>query len=49
MIDDVSCNIGNLAVAASSPNRLLYVSPTLTDPLHISGTVEVDIRLASSR
>ncbi len=49
VVDDVACNIGNLAVAASSPNRLLYVSPTLTDPLHISGTVEVDIRLASSR
>ena len=36
-------------MAAQSPNRLLYATSELTAPVHISGTVRVTIRLASSK
>ena len=38
-----------LARSKSSEHRLLYVSPTLTKDLHISGIPQISIRLASSK
>ncbi|MFC6016430.1 Xaa-Pro dipeptidyl-peptidase [Plantactinospora solaniradicis] len=43
-----ACNAGILASTVSE-NRLLYVTPELTAPLHISGTPQVKLRLAASR
>nr|MDQ3071155.1 Xaa-Pro dipeptidyl-peptidase [Acidobacteriota bacterium] len=49
LIDDVAHGGGALALAGGSPHRLLYATPELTAPLHISGTPRVTIRLASSK
>ncbi len=38
-----------MALAASSPNRLLYALPTFKDSVHLSGTVVVTLKLASSK
>lgn len=48
LTDNVSFDAPSLALAASSPNRLIYATPTLTAPVHISGTARVKLRLASS-
>ena len=47
--DDVSLDAAALAKAPDSPNRLLYATPELKAPLHISGTCRVTIKLASSK
>lgn len=49
LTDDVSKSGAQLALAASSPNRLLYATPELTAPVHLSGTARVSIRVASSK
>jgi X-Pro dipeptidyl-peptidase len=50
LVDDVSCNAGQLVTSASfQGNRLLYSTPELSAPLHISGTASVTIRVASSK
>lgn len=48
LIDDVEFSSSALAKLAESPNRLLFATPELVAPLHISGTPRVTIRLASS-
>lgn len=48
LIDDVSLSGSELAKADQSPNRLLFVTPTLEKPLHISGYSKLKIRVASS-
>lgn len=48
LIDDVSIDGPTLAKAEASPNRLLFATPVLTKPVHISGTARVHIQLASS-
>lgn len=48
LTDDVSVAAPALAKAEESPNRLLYATPELKAPLHLSGTVRVTIKLASS-
>jgi X-Pro dipeptidyl-peptidase len=48
LTDDVQFSGAALASAPSSPFRLLYATPALTDTLHWSGTPRVTIRLASS-
>ena len=48
LTDDASVSGSELAKAAKSPNRLLYATPELTAPLHISGTPRIKIRMASS-
>ena len=45
---NVACNAGTLATQASQ-HRLLYTTPVLTEPLHVSGTPTVTVRLASSK
>jgi X-Pro dipeptidyl-peptidase len=49
LVDDVQFGGEALASAAASPNRLLYATPELAEPLHISGTPRVTITLASSK
>ncbi len=48
LIDDVSFDAPTLALSADSPNRLIYATPILSQPVHISGFAQVKIRLASS-
>jgi X-Pro dipeptidyl-peptidase len=49
LTDDVSQSGAQLALAASSPNRLMYATPELTAPVHLSGTARVTVRVASSK
>jgi len=48
LTDDVSFDAPSLALAADSPNRLIYSTPELTKPVHLSGTARITIRLALS-
>lgn len=48
LLDDVNLSAPTLAAAPDSPNRLLFATPTLTAPVHLSGTARVTIRLSSS-
>jgi len=49
LTDNVEFDGAALATAQSSPHRLLYATPELTGPVHISGTPRITIRLASSK
>lgn len=49
LVDDVNFKGGALAQAAESKNRLLYVTETLKEPVHISGTAKIKVRMASSK
>ena len=49
IVDNVEFAGPVLAAAETSPHRLLYATPELTAPLHLSGTPRVTIRLASSK
>jgi X-Pro dipeptidyl-peptidase len=49
LVDDVEFNGATLAAAAASPHRLLYATPVLTAPVHISGVARITLRLASSK
>jgi X-Pro dipeptidyl-peptidase len=46
--DDVALDAPTLVKAADSPNRLIYATPELIAPIHLSGTARVTIRVASS-
>lgn len=48
LIDDVSFDAPTLAATNDSPNRLLFATPELKAPVHISGTARITLRLASS-
>lgn len=48
LIDDVQFNPAALAKSDDSPNRLIYATPELVGPIHLSGTPRVTIRLAAS-
>jgi len=47
LADDVAKSGAALAKAAKSPHRLLYALPALAQPLHLSGTATLKIRVAS--
>ena len=47
--DDVSFSGSELAQAESSPNRLLFLTEPLKEPVHISGTPSITIRAASDK
>ena len=47
--DNVELGGPVLAAASESPSRLLYATPELQSPLHLSGTSRVTISLASSK
>ena len=49
LIDDVNFDGKSLATAKTSKHRLLYLSKTLKEDLHISGVPKVSITLASSK
>jgi X-Pro dipeptidyl-peptidase len=49
LVDDVALSAGDLASAAESPSRLLYATPELTAPVHLSGTARIRVRLSSSK
>jgi X-Pro dipeptidyl-peptidase len=48
LTDDVAFGAPDLAKATESPNRLIYALPELKNPVHLSGTPRITIRLASS-
>jgi X-Pro dipeptidyl-peptidase len=48
LIDDVSLAGEYLARVKSSPHRLLYTTPLLSDDVHISGTASITLSLSSS-
>jgi len=47
--DDASISGAELAAAAQSESRLLYASPVLEGPVHLSGVGRVSLRLAADR
>lgn len=49
LTDNVELSGPALAAAAESKHRLLYATPELSAPVHISGTPRVSIRLAASK
>jgi len=49
LIDNVEQSGAALAAAATSPHRLMYATPELALPVHLSGTSQVKVRLASSK
>ncbi|PNW29923.1 Xaa-Pro dipeptidyl-peptidase [Formosa algae] len=49
LVDDASFSGDSLANLAESNHRLLYVTPTLTKDLHISGLATLHIKLASNK
>ncbi|NNK82099.1 MAG: Xaa-Pro dipeptidyl-peptidase [Flavobacteriaceae bacterium] len=49
LVDDYNFSGEDLAKAKSSVNRLLFVTPTLTEDIHISGIPNITIKLASSK
>ena len=49
LIDDVNFSGAELAKDSESSNRLLYVTPKLKQPLHLSGLSTIKIKVASSK
>ncbi len=49
LVDDVGVSGTDLAKAERSPHRLLFALPPLKEPLHLSGTPRLAVRLASSK
>lgn len=49
LVDDYHSKGSELAQATSSQNRLLYVTPPLTQDVHISGIPQISLKLASSK
>jgi len=49
LIDTYEFQGGDLAQATSSPHRLIYLSPVLTEAVHISGVPEIAISVASNK
>lgn len=49
LVDDASKDGATLAKAAESNHRLLYATPELTEAVHLSGDVELVLRVASSK
>ena len=49
LVDDVAVSGAELAMAEQSPHRLLYATPELQEPVHLSGTAHFTIQLAASK
>ena len=49
LTDDVAQSGAALATAERSEHRLVYATPELREPVHISGTPRVTVRLSSSK
>lgn len=49
LVDNYSFSGAALAAAEITEHRLLYATPTLTEPVHLSGVPRITIKLASSK
>ncbi len=49
LVDDVSHSGAKLAAAPQSEHRLLYATSALKEPLHLSGTARIRLRVAASK
>jgi len=49
LVDDVQFSGGQLAQIEQSNNRLIYATPELVEPVHLSGYSSVTLRIASNR
>ncbi|OUT60802.1 MAG: Xaa-Pro dipeptidyl-peptidase [Rhodopirellula sp. TMED11] len=49
LVDNFSFSGASLAKAEWTNHRLIYVTPTLTQPLHLSGTPSISIKLSSNK
>jgi X-Pro dipeptidyl-peptidase len=49
LVDNVEFAGAVLAAAETSPHRLIYATPTLAAPVHLSGTPRVTVKIASSQ
>ena len=49
LLDDVSVTRADMAKAPASAHRLLFASPLLEAPLHLSGVTRVKLRMAASK
>jgi X-Pro dipeptidyl-peptidase len=49
LVDDAAQTGASFAAATASKNRLLYATPALKQPVHVSGTARVTLRLSSSK
>jgi len=49
LVDNFSFSGGVLAKAEWTEHRLLYATPKLTQPLHLSGTARISLRIASDK
>ncbi|MEZ5966786.1 MAG: Xaa-Pro dipeptidyl-peptidase [Planctomycetota bacterium] len=49
LVDDVAFDGATLAQAEASEHRLLYASPELTEPVHVSGSPRLTIKLACNK
>jgi X-Pro dipeptidyl-peptidase len=49
VVDDHNISGNDLAKSATSKNRLLFVTPTLTKDIHISGVAKITVKIASSK
>jgi X-Pro dipeptidyl-peptidase len=49
LVDNYSFSGSSLAKAEITNHRLMYVSPTLTEDVHISGTAKITVTLASNK
>ena len=49
LVDNFSFSGGTLANAEWTHHRLLYATPELTEPVHISGTPRITLRLAADK
>jgi X-Pro dipeptidyl-peptidase len=49
LVDNYSFSGSALAEAEQTEHRLIYLSPTLQDSIHLSGTSSITIKLASSK
>ncbi len=49
LVDDVAFSASKLAREDESKHRLLYVTPKLDEPLHISGYPKIKIKVASNK
>lgn len=49
LVDNVSFDGATLAAAEQTEHRLLYATPELAEPVHVSGTPRITIRVAADR
>ena len=49
LTDNFNISGAELAQAKNSENRLLYLTPTLTEAMHLSGVAKVTVKLSSSK